>query len=184
MKTDIPIIETSRLVLRPFTEGDVDSFHDILCEPGMLRYFPRTEPPPRDQVEAWVDKVLSHWEERGYGLWAVEPKSQRVLVGRCGLQYLPDTDEIEADGLLSTPFWNKGYATEAADAALGYGFNNPELVSVVGIVHPDNAASRRVLEKIGMRFTERKPYFGMDCLRYAIDRERYLKTHDPDEGGL
>jgi ribosomal-protein-alanine N-acetyltransferase len=183
VKTEIPTIETPRLVLRPFTEDDIDRFHGILCESGMLRYFPKTDPPPWDQVEDMVLKIIKHWEERGYGLWVVEPKSQRVLIGRCGLQYLPDTDEIEADGLLSTAYWSKGYATEGAKAGLRYGFLELKLDFVVGIVHPENMASRRVLEKIGMRLSGRKPYFGMDCYRYVIERDEYLKASDSDDSG-
>lgn len=181
MRTRIPTLETPHLILRPFTEEDIDRFHSILGEDDMLHYFPKTDPPPWDKVKTMVLGILKHWEERGYGLWAVEPRSQRVLMGRCGLQYLPDTDEIEVDGLLSRAVWNKGFATEAAKASLRYGFHELKLDFVVGIVHPENMASRRVLEKIGMTLSERKQYFGMDCYRYVIERDRYLKTADSEK---
>jgi ribosomal-protein-alanine N-acetyltransferase len=176
LETKVPTIQTSRLVLRPFTENDIDRFHEILIEKDMLRYFPKTDPPPWDKVQTMVLGIIKHWNERGYGLWAVEPKSPRVLMGRCGLQYLPDTDEIEVDGLLSREAWNKGYATEAAKASLRYGFHELKLDFVVGIVHPKNMASRRVLEKIGMTLSERKQYFGMDCYRYVLERDQYLRV--------
>jgi ribosomal-protein-alanine N-acetyltransferase len=86
------------------------------------------------------------------------------------LQYLPETDEVEVDFILGTKFWGQGFATEAGQASLQYGFENLDIDIIVGIVHTDNAASQRVLEKIGMRFMEAKAYFGMACYRYAIVR--------------
>jgi len=162
---------TFRLVLRPFTEGDVDALHQIYAEKDVLRYFPRTDPRPREEVCEQVLGQIAHWDEHGYGWWAVEPRSERKLIGWSGLQYLPDTDEIEVAYCLAKPFWGKGMATEAARAGLRFGFEELGLDSIVAIVHPDNAASIRVIEKLGMSFVDRSRYFGMDCLRYRIERQ-------------
>lgn len=169
----IPAITTPRLILRAFTEEDVDPIHRILSGKDVLRYFPRTDPPSRGQVRRMILGQLKHWRERGFGLWAVERRSKRELIGRSGLQYLPQTEEVEVDYLLSRAFWGKGFATEAAQASLQYGFEELGLESVVGIVHPEHKASQRVLEKLGMRLAQRTQYFGMDCYQYVIERSSY-----------
>jgi RimJ/RimL family protein N-acetyltransferase len=79
--------------------------------------------------------------------------------------------EVEVDFLLGKSYWGKGYATEAGEAALNFAFEKLGLDEIVGIVHPENKASRRVLEKLGLRLTSRTRYFGMDVCRYAVKRE-------------
>jgi RimJ/RimL family protein N-acetyltransferase len=173
----IPTITTPRLLLRAFTEEDLVPLHRILGERDVLRYFPKTDPLSRDRVQKMIVRLLTHWEERGYGLWAVVSRSTGELMGRSGLQYLTETEEVEVDFILDQAFWGRGLATEAGQASLQYGFESVGVGSVVGIVHPENIASQRVLEKLGMRFTERKQYFGMNCYRYAIARSAYERVH-------
>lgn len=166
----IPTITTPRLLLRPFTNEDIDPLHHILCQEGVLRYFPNTAPPARDRVRKFISSQIDHWETYDYGLWAVEARSNGELMGRSGLQYLPETKETEVDYILGKSFWGQGFATEAAQASLTYGFETLAVERIIGIVHPENKASQRVLEKSGMRFIEEARYFGMDCYRYVIKR--------------
>lgn len=170
---NIPTMTTSRLVLRAFTEKDVEPLHQILGERGTLRYFPNPDPPTREKVERLISGQLKHWEEYGYGWWAVEPRSKNGLIGWSGLQFLPETEEVEVGYLLSKAFWGKGLATEAAQVCVQYGFENFPFESIVAIVHPENIASQRVIEKLGMSFIDRSHYFGMDCYRYAIERPAF-----------
>jgi ribosomal-protein-alanine N-acetyltransferase len=176
-----PTLTTPRLTLRPFTTNDVEAMHHILNQEGVLRYFPSTDPPGRDRVERMILRLLSHWEERGYGLWAVASREDGTLLGRCGLQYLPDTEEVEVDFILGRPFWGQGYATEAGQASLRYGFEELELERIVGIAHVENHASQRVLEKLGMHLVERELLWGIDCCLYRIDRGTYRESgfHHP-----
>jgi RimJ/RimL family protein N-acetyltransferase len=169
----IPTITTPRLVLRAFTQEDVEPLYHILRQEDVLRYFPPTDPLPRDRVQKMVLGLLKHWEARGYGLWAVEARSGGQLMGRCGLQWLPDTKEVEVDFILGRTFWGQGFATEAARASLRHGFEELEVELVVGIVHVENRASQRVLEKLGMAILEQRQFFGMECYRYAIERSTY-----------
>jgi RimJ/RimL family protein N-acetyltransferase len=170
----IPTLTTPRLTLRAFTETDVEPLHRLLGQGDVLRYFPQTAPPSLERVQKMVAGILRHWEERGYGWWAVELRQAPELIGWNGLTYLPETDEVEVTYLLGRPFWGQGYATEGAQASLRYGFEQVGAETIVGIVHPENIASQRVLEKLGMSRTERTSYFGMDCYRYAIDRAKWV----------
>jgi RimJ/RimL family protein N-acetyltransferase len=166
---DIPTIKTDRLILRPFTENDAEELHCILAQEGVLRYFPTTDPPPLDRVQKLIAKQLEHWDKHGFGWWAVEPKSEGELIGWNGLQYLPETEEIEIGFLLSKPHWGQGFATEGAREGLKYGFETLGLETIVGIVHPENIASQGVLEKLGLTFNNEAEYFGMRVYRYVID---------------
>jgi RimJ/RimL family protein N-acetyltransferase len=169
----IPTVTTSRLMLRPFREEDADRLHEILSEEDILRYFPNPGDPTLDQIRKLIANQLRHWEEHGFGWWAVEPTGEDQLIGWNGLQYLPDTDEIEIGFLLSKSYWNQGLTTEGALAGLEFAFGKLGLKLVVAIVHPENEASQRVIEKLGMRFTHEAEYFGMNVYRYEIHRQDY-----------
>jgi len=113
---------------------------------------------------------LAHWEKYGYGWWATLLRSDHTFIGWSGLQFLPETDETEIAYLLDPDFWGQGLATEAAKAGLRYGLDELGMETIVAIVHPENAASRRVIDKLGLSFVAQKPYFGMECCRYMTTR--------------
>jgi RimJ/RimL family protein N-acetyltransferase len=175
---DIPCVTTERLVLRAFSEQDVDPLFDILQQPEILRYFPRTGRPPRETAARVVARQLAHWEEHGYGWWAVELHDAPGLLGWAGLTYLPETAETEVAYLLRQEVWRRGLATEAAKASLRFGFEGFAFPFIIGITHPENIASQRVLEKSGLHFVEKAVYFGMDCFRYVIERNVGAETAD------
>jgi RimJ/RimL family protein N-acetyltransferase len=164
----IPTLKAQRLILRPFEEGDADPLHCILSEEGILRYFPNPDPPPLERVERLVAHQLKHWEEHGLGWWAVEPLRNPGLIGWAGLQFLPETGETEVAYLLSRVYWGQGLATEAARASLQFGFEQLKLETIIALAHPENKASQRVMEKLGMSFVDQAHYFGIDLYRYTL----------------
>jgi ribosomal-protein-alanine N-acetyltransferase len=178
----IPTMTTARLVLRPFTEEDAEPLHRILGQEGVLRYFPNPEPPPRERVVRFVLAQLRHWEEHGFGWWAVEPRSGEGLIGWNGLQYLPKTHEVEIGFLLSRAYWGQGLAVEGGEVGLRYGFERLGLETIVALVHPENKASQRVIEKLGLSFVEQAEYFGMDVYRYVRDALSYRGAASPASG--
>lgn len=169
----IPLRKTDRLTLRSFRAADVKPLHRIMGQPDMLRYFPSSSPPDMERVERIIKGQLDHWELYDYGWWAVEENEEGQFIGWAGLQFLPDTDEMEIAYMLDRVYWQRGLATEAANSGLQYGFHQLQAQQIVGIVHPENVASIRVLEKLGMTFIERKPYFGMDCFRYVLTNNMF-----------
>lgn len=174
---EMPTLTTQRLTLRPYTPEDIDPLHRLLNEGDVLRYFPNPTPPSLEQVEKWVSHFLAHWQEQGYGWWALDQPGDPSLMGWCGLTFLPETGETEVAYLLGRRHWGKGFATEAAAAALGFGFEQLALRRIIGLVHPDNRGSQHVLEKVGMSFVDRSVYFGMELLRYWADRDAWLLAH-------
>lgn len=164
----IPMITTPRLVLRPFTLSDFDALFKIVQEPDIFRYFPTQSAWPMDKVERYINYQIAHWQKYKYGHWAVVIRETGQIIGWNGLEYLPDTDETEVGYLLNGMFWGKGMATEAAKAAVKFGINKVGLKEIIGLTHPENIASQRVLEKSGLSFTRSAPYFGVEMFRYAI----------------
>jgi ribosomal-protein-alanine N-acetyltransferase len=175
---EVPTITTERLLLRPFTEQDADPLYDILATEGVLRYFPNPDPWPRDRVGRFVAFQIKHWEDHGFGWWAVEPRGKGELIGWNGLQYLPDTDEVEIGYLLAKDYWGQGLATEGAWPGLQFGFETLGLERIVAVVHPENTASQRVTAKLGMSFTNEADYFGMHVYRYEIKAAAYRRMAD------
>jgi RimJ/RimL family protein N-acetyltransferase len=170
---NIPTIETLHLLLRAWAPEDAPQLFDILQEQDILRYFPNPNAPPRSKAEDYIAHQLAHWAQYGYGHWAVITRDDGCVVGWNGLEYLPELGETEVAYLLSRRVWGRGYATEAAQVAVRYGFEAAGLPTVIGLVHPENTGSIRVLEKCGMTFVDRLTLWGLDMSRYHVGRASY-----------
>ena len=133
-----------------------------------MQYFPNTNPPEMERVQNLIERQLMQYETYNLGWWAVVPHGQSELIGWNGLQYLPETEEVEVGYLLSKQFWGRGYATEGAKASLEFGFETLGLGQIIGLTHPDNIASQSVLKKCGLKYVEQKEYFEMTVNRYLI----------------
>jgi len=119
-----------------------------------MQYFPRTDPPDLERVQRIIEHQLTHWEQHNLGWWAVTLHGLPELIGWNGLQYLPETDEVEVGYLLSRQFWSQGLATEGARASIMYGFETLGLRQIIGLTHPENIASQNVLKKCGLKYIE------------------------------
>ena len=168
----IPIQVTDRLRLRAFTADDAPVMHNIMTGQDVMKYFPGAPTVSLKHVEKMIVRILQHWSDRQYGLWAIEFIETSELIGRCGLQQIPETDEVEVDFIVSRDYWGQGIATEAGQASVDFAFDKLKVKELVGIVHPNNIASQRVLEKLGLQFVEATQYFGMDCYRYLAKNTR------------
>ncbi|QDV48167.1 GNAT family N-acetyltransferase [Gimesia fumaroli] len=149
-------METSRLILRKWRESDLDPFAKLNADPEVMRYMPATL--SYEQSAQMVERIKTHFDEYGFGLWAVELKQDAQFAGFIGLS-VPQftayfTPCIEIGWRLAVPFWNQGYASEGAQAALEFGFTECCLNEVVSFTVPANKASRRVMEKIGMTYID------------------------------
>jgi len=170
----IPTLETSHLILRPWSLEDAEALFCILQEPDILKYFPPTIF-TREKTTRYINYQLKHWQKHGYGHWAVTLKEDSCIVGWVGLEYLPETDENEVAYLLSHQVWGRGFATEAAQATVRYGLEIAGLQAIIGLVHPENFSSVRVLEKCGLYYVDRKIYWGLEMCRYQIKSHHQIK---------
>jgi RimJ/RimL family protein N-acetyltransferase len=168
----MPEIETSRLRLRMFTHDDLDALSRITSDPEVMKYLGTSGPRTKEKTQNTIDAILRHWNREGFGIFAVEHKADGRLIGWCGLQTLEKTPEVEVAYLLAREYWNQGMATEAARAAIEYGFNQLKLDRIVAIARPENVGSYRVMEKVGMRYERDAHFYDVDVVYYAIERER------------
>ena len=173
-ETGIPTITTRRLMLRGLTEQDAEPLCRILSQDGVLRYFPNSNPPTLERIQNMIARHRTHWKEYGYGRWAIVPRTGQACIGWAGLEFLPEMNEAEVAYLLSKDYWGQGLATEAALAAVQYGFETAGLARIVGIVHVENVASRRVMDKLGMSLLDQANLWGMECYRYSMSRAAFL----------
>ncbi|WP_341521458.1 GNAT family N-acetyltransferase [Pseudomonas sp. G.S.17] len=148
---------TARLVVRPPTADDLESLFTIYGDPATHQFNPSG--PLRDlgQAEALLHVWLKHWEDKGYGQWAISTcEAPQNLIGFGGLdaRMYVDVERLNLGYRFAATAWGKGYATELSQAALDYGFEELGLNEVFAVVRPNHSASIRVLEKIGMRIVD------------------------------
>lgn len=149
------ILETERLYLREMTPDDAESAYLLNLDPDVIRY---TGDDPFESVEdakAFLGKY-THYRQYGFGRWAVVLKETNEYLGWCGLKYTPELDEFDIGYRFMQKFWGFGYATEAAEACMQYGFEKLGIPVIVGRAMPENTASVRVLEKIGLTYLENR----------------------------
>jgi RimJ/RimL family protein N-acetyltransferase len=145
-------LRTDRLVLRQWRESDLGPFAAVNGDPEAMRYFANTM--TREQSDDLAQAVSAHIERRGWGFWAVEVVDGPSFVGCVGLSepnfeahFMP---AVEVGWRLAREHWGNGYATEAARAAIDFGFGTLGLDEIVAMIAPANAPSRRVAERLGM----------------------------------
>jgi RimJ/RimL family protein N-acetyltransferase len=163
-------LETERLRLRPFVEADLDAFARICADPESMRYIGSGTPVSR--ADAWrsMAQVLGHWQLRGYGMWAAEDKQAGAFVGRIGLHYPEGWPALEVGWLIDRARWGQGLATEGGRAAMQFAFDRLGLERISSVIRPQNRASIRVAEKLGMQPERTMQINGVDVVIYARDR--------------
>jgi ribosomal-protein-alanine N-acetyltransferase len=167
-------LRTDRLLLTPFRDEDADEhYRTLVADPAVARYLPGGQAGTLEQAVALTHAFAQHWYEHGYGIWAVRDQDGS-FVGRCGLRLLPEFGgEVELLYALARPAWGAGRATEAARASVRYGFEQAGLPELIGLVLPENIASRRVLEHCGMRFEGEFEAFGLFGHRLRVTADEF-----------
>jgi RimJ/RimL family protein N-acetyltransferase len=129
---------------------DLERFVSMLADPAVGAGLGK--PDGLTPHEAWLDLsvITAHWELRGFGHWVLESLDGGAVVGRAGLYYPPDWPEVEVGWSLAREHWGHGYATEAGRAACEWAQAELGLGHIVSLIHPDNARSMRVAERLGM----------------------------------
>ena len=166
-------IETTRLRLRKFTANDLNDLSAIRSDPDVMRYIGSGKPDSLEQVHTTLNKFLGHWEQHGFGRWGVVYKETDVLIGWCGLSYLEDTGEVEIGYGIAKSYWGKGLVSEAATASIKHGFEELGLDRIVAVAWPDNITSRRIMDKLGMKYVKAAHYYHAEVVYYAISRDEY-----------
>jgi [ribosomal protein S5]-alanine N-acetyltransferase len=159
--------QTERLVLREFASADAAGFFELNADPHVLRY--TGDAPFRDiaAAQAFIE-AYDAYTRHGFGRWSVYERESGDYIGFCGLAYRADRDEVDVGFRLRRDCWGRGYATEAASAALRLGFERFGLTRIVGRAMRDNAASHQVLRKLGMTPTHEFEQDGVTWVQYEV----------------
>lgn len=163
-------IETARLRLRPFRLDDVDVLHRLWTEPEVRQYLWDGDVIKRERVESMVKTSLKSFADHGFGLWAVLPRDENILIGFCGYWFFHEPPKLELLYGISPAHWHKGLATEAARAMIDYGFRELSFQRIEGSTDAANVSSSRVMERAGMSFWKREMTNGLDTIYFAISR--------------
>lgn len=145
-------IRTERLLLRRWRDADREPWAAMCADPQVMRHFPATL--MREQSDAMIDRLDAHFDEHGFGLWAVERIDLGEFIGFVGLHRLTYdahfTPAVEIGWRLARAAWGNGFATEAARAVVDHGFEQLGLDEIVSVTVPANGPSRNVMRKLGM----------------------------------
>jgi RimJ/RimL family protein N-acetyltransferase len=161
-------LTTERLRLRPATLDDVDTWLAISRDAEQAWWGePRSS---ADDARVNLQKSITNQERHGFSLWPVELRTTGDVIGLTGLQYLADGPEIEVGYRFLRDHWGHGYATEAATAAIRFGFDELGLDRIVAVTMPTNEASRHVMEKCGLAFVGVMQVYGAAQVKYALSR--------------
>lgn len=145
-------LRTPRLILRQWRDEDSEPFAALSVDAGVTRYLVPFD--DRAAIDRWIAATRAHWAAHGFGQWAIEIPGEAAFIGAIGLSHvrwpLPFTPAVEVAWRLAPAHWGRGYATEAARAALDDGFYRLGLAEIVAFTVVQNRPSRAVMERLGM----------------------------------
>ena len=145
------VLETPRLVLREMSPADLDFVAAMLADPQVMRFYPKCY--CREEAGVWIQRQRKRYARHGHGLWLAVDKAAAEPVGQVGLliQQIKGVEEKEIAYLIHRPFWRQGLATEAAAACRDYAWGALGRHRVFSLIRPENAASQKVAQKLGMQ---------------------------------
>jgi RimJ/RimL family protein N-acetyltransferase len=164
------MIETDRLILRPWCEADKPLFHDIINTPAMMAHFGGVA--PRESIDALIDMMIEAQARDGCSMWAVDWRGTGELIGICGVRIqrsyetLAVYGELEIGWRIAEPYWGRGVAREAAEASLAWAWANTDAPRVAAWTSADNHRSWGLMERLGMA---RAPELDFHHPKYAAD---------------
>ncbi|MBV9389989.1 MAG: GNAT family N-acetyltransferase [Chroococcidiopsidaceae cyanobacterium CP_BM_ER_R8_30] len=163
-------LETQRLILREFQREEFRQLAPILADPQVMKFSP-TGVLSVSQTQEKIESFISSYAKYGFGKWAVIFKESDELIGYCGIavETIDNREEKEIGYRLAPRVWGKGLATEAAAAALQYGFIQFRLPYMLNVVERANTASIRVLEKLGMKYERETVFYKTQMDVYRVD---------------
>lgn len=165
---------TARLALRAFTLADVMDIAALDGDPRVMRYIGDGSTGTRDDARAAIERVLRRYDEHpGTGVWHASRRDDGRFVGWVSLKHAGDAPDIEIGYRLAHEAWGQGFATELARAMLRRGFAELGLDRIIGVTHPGNVASQRVLLKAGLRDEGYGRYYGRELRLFALRRDAW-----------
>jgi ribosomal-protein-alanine N-acetyltransferase len=169
-------LETERLLLRPVCQDDLDDLFALRSDPQVLQFLGQGKPWTREETAEKLRRLARHWDEHGFGTWAMLDRADGRFVGWCGIGYWHDPPDIELGYTVAPRCWGRGLATEAVGCVLRYAFEVPRLPRVVGVARVGNVASQKVMLKAGMSLRQPYAFDVHEGLLYAVENPHATPT--------
>lgn len=162
------VLETERLLLRELEPTDLDFVAEMLADPEVMRYYPKTH--TRSEAKEWLDRQLSRYARDGHGLWLAQQRESLAPVGQVGLmlQRVEGAPQFEIGYLLHRRYWGIGYATEAGLGVRRHAFEERGLKRVISLVRPVNLPSQAVARRLGMAPEREVEFHGLTHLVFGV----------------
>lgn len=173
MHLPLDILSTERLFLRETTEADVDAFYRIYDDPSVTQYMEGLYPDKQEErayIREYIEKIYNFYD---FGVWTVGKRDTGEVIGRAGFAYREGFDEPELGFVIGVPWQRQGYAYEICSAILKYGWEQLMFTGVRALVQPDNAASLRLCEKLGMHYERTVTDKGIEYCCMMLHRGEY-----------
>jgi len=173
----LPWLETARLALCEFAASDLDALARMEADPLVARYVGDGKPMARPAVAAGLARMRRYGKlYPQLGIWHAMRRDTGAFVGWFALKYAGKSADIEVGYRLRRDAWGKGYATEVATELVRYGFEDVALARIIGVTHPDNSASQRVLVKAGLADAGWGRYYDRRLRLFVATREPWLRS--------
>ncbi|MCE7960917.1 MAG: N-acetyltransferase [Acidobacteria bacterium ACB1] len=167
------ILETPRLLMRPFTMEDLPWLVEMRTAESVAKYMGGSRWQNPEALRKRMQFYIECWDKFDFAVCGMMLKETGEMIGTSGIQPLEDTGEIEVGYSIIEKYWGMGIGFECAFAWLDHGFEHHGLERIVAVAHPDNKASRRIMEKCGMEFERTEEHYGQETVFYAVSRERF-----------
>jgi RimJ/RimL family protein N-acetyltransferase len=179
-RLDNPIIETKRLKLRKWCGSDVAANTAMLSDPGTARFITADGKPVTDELVGWRNAAImsGHWVLNGVGMFVVEEKSSGKFAGRVGPWFPPGWPGFEVGWGISSEFRGRGYAVEAARAAIDWSFATFELNQIIHCIDRENTASQAVARRLGAEKGREFDLFGHRADLWVTRRETWTAPRE------
>lgn len=174
-------LETERLIHREFVPEDLDNMFELDSDPLVHKYLGNNPVFVKEHLVQVIDSIRKQYIDNGIGRWAVIEKGSNKFIGWSGLKFVREEtnnhiDYYDIGYRLIPKYWGKGYATESATACLQYGFEQLNAEIIYAAAQVENAASNKILQKIGLIFQETFKYHELTCNWYKLERGEYIKN--------
>ena len=165
------ILTTKRLFLREMSENDLEYLQKIFDEATAMTFY--TPHQKQEKAKIWIEHMQASYKENRFGMWLCFLAKSKMFIGQCGIMKneINGNDELELGYSILRKFWNRGYATEAAQACINYVFGNLDVPRVVSLIENDNLPSVHVSRKVGMKKTDQVNRWNKMTDLYSINKE-------------
>ena len=168
-------IETKRLIIRCLTVEDASEFFRTVGDPDVMKYWLGGPDKSIETTEQRIVEIENHWKTHGFGDWGIVEKKNGRIIGFSGLHYIADMAEVNIGYAFEKPKWRQGFGFEACRAILDFGFQELSLPVIVAVIWPENIASIKLAEKLGLHFWKAFVWQGGERVAYRVFRDENVQ---------